>query len=70
MCKEVCENESGCNAIMTTNGGRKCQIKKCPFPVVSPDQPYTGPGETEAYYISGNYEKINMINFERIIPAD
>ena len=57
MCKKACENEPGCNAIMTTNNRKICQRRKCPIPVIPPDKPYTGPGERTTHYILGNYKK-------------
>ena len=56
-CKQKCENESGCNALLFRKVSVSCYLKKCPTPVPIPDRPVDD-GIKIAYFLPGKRFKI------------
>ena len=57
-CTQICENESGCNALIFRNVSVSCTLRKCPTPVPIPDITNTmnkNVGTKFAYFLPGKH---------------
>ena len=57
-CKQNCENESECNALIFRNLSVSCNLRKCPTPVRTPDIIFAKDEDKMAYFLPGKKFKI------------
>ena len=69
-CKQICENESGCNILIFRNVSMTCNLRKCPTPVHTPNVTWPEDKIRMAYFLPGKRFKYTNVALIICKPAD